>query len=89
MNYEVIVSGEKSKKKIVHVNTCKQWYQVDVKVLQIVVMTDVEEEDKYEKMKLSGIELEEDKKKEIERLLDVYKDLLRNKPGLTNRAKHL
>ena len=74
--------GKKSKKKIVHVNTCKQWYQADAKVLRIVVMTEDEEENKYKKMKLSGIELEEDKKKEIESLLDEYKDLLRNEPGL-------
>ena len=89
VNYEVIVPGKKSKKKIIHVNTCKQWYQADAKVLRIVVMTEDEEEEKYDKTKLSGRKLEEEKKKELQRLLDEYKDVLRSEPGLTNRAKHI
>ena len=46
VNYEVVVPNKRSKKKIVHVNNCKQWKQRENSVLRIVVAAEEQEEEK-------------------------------------------
>ena len=34
VNHEIVVPGRKNKKKVVHVNSCKQWHQADARVYE-------------------------------------------------------
>ena len=52
VNYEVTIPNVKGKKKIVHVNKCKQWHQSDASVLRIVVAAKEKGEEDVDNLKL-------------------------------------
>ena len=86
VTYEIAVPGCRSKRKIVHVNRCKQWHPAEASVLRIVVATEEEEEEG--KTRLSGRVLEAKQVKELLEILNKYQDVLSDKPGMMKDVEH-
>ena len=78
----------KGKKKIVHVNNCKQWHRSDASVLTIVVAAEEKGEENVNKLKLSGDNLSDSQCQDLQNLLDPYKDVLKEDPGLIKGVHH-
>ena len=83
VTYEIAVPGCRSKRKIVHVNRCKQWHPAEASVLRIVVATEEEEEEG--KTRLSGRVLEAKQVKELLEILNKYQDV---RPGMMKDVEH-
>ena len=71
VNYEVTVPNKGNKRKIVHVNNCKEWKQGDNSVLRKVVAAEEDGDDKIEKLQLMGDDhLTVEQQRELKEVLD-------------------
>ena len=89
VNYEVIVPNKRKKKKIVHINNCKEWHQADALVLRIVAAAEEMGDEKEDKLGLFEAELTEVQKKTLDDLLRNYQDVLRDEPGLAKGVHYV
>ena len=48
MNYEVAIQNKRTKRKVVHVNNCKEWKQGEELVLRIVVAAEEDGDEEKE-----------------------------------------
>ena len=88
INYAVTIMNMKGKKIIVHTNNCKQWHQADASVLRIVVAAEENGEEDGDKLIISGDNLSDIQWQDLHNLLDSYKDILKEEPGLIKGVHH-
>ena len=88
VNYEICVPNCRRKTKIVHVNNMKAWVAQQAQVFRIVVSAEDDNLEKDDKIKLRGSRLTDDRKKELDKLLQEYADVLGSSPGLTGAVVH-
>ena len=87
VNYEIMVPNKRTKRKIVHVNNCKEWKQSESSVLRIVVAAEEEGEQK-ETLKLIEENLNVEQQKQLQEVLAKYSDVMENQPGLMSGVVH-
>ena len=88
VNYEICVPNCRRKTKIVHVKNMKAWVAQQAQVFRIVVFAEDDNLEREDKIKLRGSRLTDDRKKELDKLLQEYEDVLDSSPGLTGAVVH-